>query len=161
MDEKRRFLLKAVFGTLSSLLVVRPSLAGIGSSEFVNLTNMIISREYGAIVQYINHSGVAEGSLAAVFLENMEDEVIHARELTRILLREGATPALAVWPPKSAREPSKLIKEDLEMERALIELYQKLLSLPEAAKHKDLLNSFLQDELRHRERLLKLLSSLS
>jgi len=161
MDEKRRFLLKAVFGTLSSLLVVRPSLAGFGSSEFVNLTNMIISREYGAIVQYVNHSGViGDEALGEALLKNMEEEVTHAKELTRILVKEGATPTLAVWPPRSGREPLKLIREDLEMERALIELYQKLLSLSEAGKYKDLLSSFLQSELQHRERLLKLLNSL-
>jgi len=160
MDEKRRFLLKVVFGTLSTFVLVKPSLAGVGSSEFVNTANLIISREYGAIVQYINHSGLVEEAVGETFLKNMEEEVIHARELTRILVKEGATPTLAVWPPRSGKRVEKLVKEDLENERALIELYQKLLLLPEAGKYKDLLNSFLQSELQHRERLVRLLGSL-
>jgi len=167
MNVKRRLLLKFMFGSLAGLVAIRPSVSHStlfmnNESQFVNLCNLAISHEYGAIVQYVNHSGLIEDkAIWSVLLENMNDEVVHARELTRILVREGATPTVAIWPPQSGKKVLKLLKEDIAGENAAIELYQKILDLPEAKNYRDRIYSFLKREKLHRERLQRLLDALS
>ncbi len=166
MDVKRRMVLKFMFGSLAGMLSLKPfpSEASIfmnDESQFVNLCNLAISHEYGAIVQYINHSGlIGDRAIWSVLLENMNDEVVHARELTRLLVKEGAKPTLAVWPPQSGKKRIELLKEDVAGENAAIELYQKILDLPESKKYRDLIYSFLKKEKVHRERLQRLLDAL-
>jgi bacterioferritin len=167
MDLKRRKILKFLLGSLAGAVVVKPvkseaSLSLNSESEFVSLCNVAISHEYGAIVQYINHAGlINDKGVESLLLSNMGDEVIHARELTRLLVKEGAQPTVAVWPPQTAKELKELIREDIQGETSAIELYQKILDLPESKKYRDLISSFLKREELHRERLKRLLNAIS
>ena len=163
MDLKRRGILKLLLGSLTSFVAIKPvssegSLFANSESEFTNLCNIAISHEYGAIVQYINHSGlVGDKSVEKLLVSNMKDEIVHARELTKLLVREGAKPTVAVWPPQTSEKLVELIREDIAGETSAIELYQKILDLPESKKYRNLIYSFLKREELHRERLKRLL----
>jgi len=167
MDKKRREILKFMLGSLAGLVNLKtlPSEAHSSisnESQFINLCNLAISHEYGAIIQYINHSGIIQKrEIWSVLLENMNDEVVHARELTRILIKEGATPTVAAWPPQTGKRLIHLLKEDIAGENAAIELYQQILDLPESSSYRDVIYPFLKREMVHRERLQRLINALS
>ena len=156
----RRDILKLMFGSLAGFVVPVKSLATPDcSSVFVDLCNLAVSHEYGAIVQYINHSGlIADRKITSVLLKNMQDEVFHARRTTEILIKEGATPTVAMWPPQTGKSVKTLLEEDISGEVAAIRLYQKILDLPESKKYRDDFSSFLEREKLHRSRLVELLN---
>jgi rubrerythrin len=158
---KRRELLKLVFGSLTSFVVPLNSKANpiTDDSKFVVLCNLAISHEYGAICQYISHSGILKNKKVRKILEsNMYDEIVHARGITEILVKEGATPTIAVWPIQTGKEFKKLLEEDIEGENQAIKLYSSILELPESQKYRDQIHSYLKREELHRLRLVRLLN---
>jgi bacterioferritin len=152
-----------MFGSLAGFVVPAKSLATPDcSSIFVDLCNLAISHEYGAIVQYTNHSGlIANKKITAVLVKNMQDEIFHARRITEILVKEGATPTVAMWPPQTGKSIKILLEEDINGEIAAIKLYQKILDLSESKKYRDDFLSFLEREKLHRSRLVELLNVVS
>ncbi len=162
MDRGRRKALKLLFGTLASQVLIKPASAVKTGDAFINLCNLAISHEYGAIVQYINHSGViSDHKLDSVFMMNMKDEIVHARSITEFVLKEGGTPTVGIWPPQTGKDPVTLIKEDIAGETAAINLYQQILDMPESRKFRDAVYKFLRNEIEHRKRLKKLLKEFS
>ena len=159
---KRRDVLKLLFGSLASFVVPveAPAKELNSGNVFVDLCNLAISHEYGAIVQYLNHAGiVGEGKVSDVLLSNLQDELYLARKLTEILVREGATPTVSVWSPQTGKGVMKLLQEDLNGERAAVRLYSKLLDLPESVRFRDLINSFKVKEEIHESRLVELINA--
>ena len=160
---KRRDFVKLVFGALSPFVVqLKPKEAYSRFSQpFISLCNLAISHEYGAIVQYINHSGlIADSNIKKILEKNMQDEIVHARKLTEILVKEGASPTVAIWPPQTGKGLKKLIEEDIEGENAAIKLYSQILDLPESKKYRDVIYSFLKREEVHRSRLVEIMSAV-
>ena len=159
---KRRNFVKLIFGSLSSFVVPVES---IGSTKvapsFTSLCNIAIAHEYGAIVQYINHSGlITDKRIKGILEKNMQDEIIHARRLTEILVKEGATPTISLWPPQTGKTVEQLINEDIAGENAAIRLYSRILDLPESKKYRDDIYSFLKREGTHRSRLVGIMNEL-
>lgn len=159
----RREILKLMFGSLAGFVVPAKSPATPrGGSIFVDLCNLAISHEYGAIVQYINHSGlIADKKITDVLAKILQDEIFHARRITEILVKEGATPTVAMWPPQTGKSVRALLEEDINGEIAAIKLYQKILDLPESKKYRDDFLSFLEREKLHRSQLMELLDAVS
>ena len=160
---KRRDFIKIIFGALSPFVVqLKPEKAYAEFGHpFVSLCNLAIAHEYGAIVQYINHSGLISNSkIKETLEENMQDEIVHARRLTEILVKEGAFPTVSIWPPQTGKGMKKLIEEDIEGENAAIKLYSQILDLPESKKYRDDIYSFLKREEIHRSRLVEILSAV-
>ncbi len=158
---KRREILKFIFGSLASFVVPLSSSAKTVSqgSKFVVLCNLAISHEYGAICQYINHSGIVDDEKVRKVLEsNMYDEIVHARGITEILVKEGATPTVAVWPVQTGKSLKKLLEEDVEGENQAIKLYSSILDLPESSKYRDQIYAYLKREELHRLRLVRILN---
>jgi bacterioferritin len=152
-----------MFGSLAGFVVPAKSLAiPACGSVFVDLCNLAISHEYGAIVQYTNHSGlIANKKVTDVLEKNLQDEIFHARKITEILVKEGATPTVAMWPPQTGRSIRNLLEKDIDGENAAIKLYQKILDLPESKKYRNYFSSFLEREKLHRSRLMELLNVVS
>lgn len=159
---KRRDFVKLVFGSLAPFVVPVKSEASVSASPpFVSLCNIAIAHEYGAIVQYINHSGlIADRKIKEILQENMLDEILHARRLTEILVKEGATPTISVWPPQTGKELKVLLEEDIEGENAAIKLYTQILDTPESKKYRDEIYSFLKREEVHRSRLVGIMGAI-
>ncbi|RUM42996.1 MAG: hypothetical protein DSY34_00860 [Desulfurobacterium sp.] len=159
----RREILKLMFGSLAGFVVpAKSSATPRGGSIFVDLCNLAISHEYGAIVQYINHSGlITDKKITDVLKKNLQDEIFHARRITEILVKEGATPTVAMWPPQTGKSVRALLEEDINGEIAAIKLYQKILDLPESKKYRDDFLSFLEREKLHRSQLMELLDAVS
>lgn len=159
---KRRGFLKLIFGSLAPFVVPVNAKASIqGDPPFVFLCNIAIAHEYGAIVQYINHSGLISDEKIKKTLEgNMYDEIVHARRLTEILVKEGANPTVSLWPPQTGKEIKKLIEEDIEGENAAIKLYTQILDLQESKRYRDEIYSFLKREELHRSRLVGLMDAI-
>ena len=157
---KRRDILKIMLGSLAQFVVPVKADAQLlfSQNSFVDLCNLAISHEYGAIVQYINHAGlIKEEKVKKVLLANMQDEIYHARRITEILIKEGATPTVTIWPPQTGKKLKILLEEDISGEEAAIRLYQKILDLKESAKYRKDFNFFLNREIVHRGRLVRLI----
>ena len=158
---KRRNFLKLVFGSLASFVVPLETKANVIDPPFVSLCNIAIAHEYGAIVQYINHSGlIADRGIREVLEENMADEIFHARRLTEILVKEGAKPTISIWPPQTGRNLKTLIEEDIAGENAAIKLYSQILDLLESKKYRNDIYSFLKREETHRSRLVGIMGAI-
>ncbi len=160
--ERRKFL-KYIFGGLAPFVVPVKSLSAVKESNlFVSMCNIAISHEYGAIVQYINHAGYVEerNKVQSVLLSNLQDEIFHARKITSLLVKEGATPTVSIWPPQTGKTLQQLLEEDINGESAAIKLYQKILDMPESKRYRDLFYSFLKREELHRSRLTELLNAI-
>ena len=156
---KRREILKLIFGSLAMHLTIKPTYAS--ENLFINLCNIAIAHEYGAIIQYINHSGIINNKrIDDILLRNMRDEVEHARGITRILIKEGAAPTIAAWPPMTGKELKDLLEEDIKGEEAAINLYSQILSLEESKKYRDSIASYMKKEKVHRERLIGILNAI-
>ncbi len=156
---QRRQVLKLIFGSLASYISFKPAKAT--ENLFVNLCNIAIAHEYGAIVQYINHSGLINiKEVDDILLSNMKDEVEHARGLTSILVMEGATPTVAAWPPMTGKSIKELLEEDIKGEEAAINLYSQILSLQESKRYRDKIAKYLKREKTHRERLIGMLNAI-
>ncbi len=159
---KRRDFVKLIFGSLSSFVIPVESLSSTEiAPPFPSLCNIAIAHEYGAIVQYINHSGlIADKRIKSILEKNMQDEIVHARRLTEILVKEGATPTISLWPPQTGKSIERLIREDITGENAAIKLYGQILDLPESKKYRDDIYSFLKREETHRSRLIGIINEL-
>ncbi len=160
----RREVLKLLFGSLASFVVPvkTPAEELPGTNSFVSLCNLAISHEYGAITQYINHAGIiSDKKVKEVLWANMRDEIYHARRITEILVKEGATPTVATWPPQTGRSLKQLLEEDISGEEAAIKLYRQILDLKESSKYKDDFKQFLDREIVHRSRLSELVNAFS
>lgn len=160
----RREALKLLFGSLVSFVVpVKASAEQIfNTTSFVDLCNLAISHEYGAIIQYINHAGVVnDKKVKSILLANMHDEIYHARRITEILVKEGATPTVAMWPPQTGKSLKQLLEDDIRGEEAAIRLYQQILDLKESSKYRSDFQLFLDREVVHRSRLVELANALS
>jgi rubrerythrin len=157
----RRDILKLLFGSLSSFVVpVYSEAEVVKGDKFVTFCNLAISHEYGAICQYINHSSIIQDESVKKILEmNMRDEIVHARSLTEILVKEGATPTVSVWPTQTGLQFEKLIEEDIDGENQAIKLYSMILDLKESSKWRDSIYSFLKREELHRSRLVGILNA--
>ncbi|SMP15788.1 bacterioferritin [Desulfurobacterium pacificum] len=161
---KRREILKILFGSLTSFVipVKAPAEQIFNTTTFINLCNLAISHEYGAIIQYINHAGlINQKKIKNVLLSNMRDEIYHARRITEILIKEGATPTVAMWPPQTGKNLKQLLEEDISGEEAAIRLYQQILDLKESSKYRDDFQFFLNREITHRSRLVELSNAIS
>lgn len=143
MAGNRRRLLRAGIGA-AGLLLAAPALhwsrgeaeaqkhgtaSGLGRAE--ELMILALQHENGAMVQYANHAGLLSHwmnpSLASTMKEIIADEVGHAVTLVHALIARGATPTLAVWPPRSGDTPRQLVLLDIAAEQGAVELYSEIL----------------------------------
>jgi bacterioferritin len=158
----RRDALKILLGSLAGFVsIAEAKKMPSAGNHFVDLCNLAISHEYGAIVQYINHSGlINDKKITEQLLANMRDEVYHARRITEILIKEGAVPTIAVWPPQTGKTVKTLLEEDISGEESAIKLYQQILDLQESKKYRDDFAKFLKREQFHRSKLVELLNAI-
>ncbi len=102
-----------------------------GLSKVEELMVLALQHENGAMVQYANHAGLlshwVNPSFARTMKEVIADEVGHAVALANALIAKGATPTLAVWPPRSGDTPRQLVLLDIAAEQGAVDLYSEIL----------------------------------
>lgn len=97
--------------------------------------NLDLEHEMSAIVRYLHHSfivtGPTRGPLVAMFRRQAEDSMQHAIKLGEKICALGGHPSVKIQEVYEPGDQSieEMLREDLEMERKHLELYELQLEL--------------------------------
>ena len=174
----RRVFLSAGAWLLALPLAVQ--LAGCRSSERpepdkkiftdpkIELLDLALQHEFGAVVQYCNHAGVlgaigqdVDGSTRNTIEQIIGQEVHHAVLLTEILKKYDVEPTVAVWPPQTAVTAEMMIEKNIATENGAIRLYEQLLTFGFDDQTKKTIELLLRSEETHLSIFRDMLPELS
>lgn len=143
--------------------------SGLDVQEVVRLLNKAFSDEWLAYYQYWAGAQVISGIMAPVLRPELEEhaneELDHAKKLSKRIIELGGTPVLSPegWYKESTcgylvpknSEAATLLRQNLQGERCAIEVYHKLLKY---VLNKDMITAhivrqILQDEIEHEQEL--------
>jgi bacterioferritin len=126
--------------------------------------NRDLADELGTICRYIQQAAMAVGLAGHEVREfvkaEVTDEVNHALFLADKIVALGGTPAVKPAPFKELKDPTAMLKHDLELERQAIKSYTERAGQAEAAGEIGLkvrLEEILSDETDHAEEIVRLL----
>jgi len=99
-----------------------------------------LSREYQAIISYINYSQVLKGAaymnIAGELVVHAKEELDHALQIAKHVDYLGGMPSVAPKPVKTSEKAEHMLRFDLENERVTIANYRR------RVKQADELNEF-------------------
>jgi bacterioferritin len=102
--------------------------------------NEDLSREYQAIISYVNYSQVLKGAkymnIADELAIHAEEELDHALQIAKHVDYLGGMPSVIPKPVKTSEKPEDMLRFDLENERVTIANYRR------RVKQADELNEF-------------------
>ena len=108
--------------------------------KFIEALNEDLSREYQAIIAYVNYSQVLKGAaymnIAAELEVHAKQELDHALAIANHVDYLGGMPAVTPKPVKTSEKAEDMLKFDLENERVTIANYRR------RVKQADELNEF-------------------
>ena len=110
----------------------------ITKEELIKLLNLDLSKEYTAIVQYTQHTGVitgaAYGDIKKELAVHATEELQHALTLADQIDYLGGVPTVDVVPAKVSQDNSEMLEQDLEGENDAIARYIQRIEQAEALK---------------------------
>ncbi|MBW1856486.1 MAG: ferritin-like domain-containing protein, partial [Deltaproteobacteria bacterium] len=99
----------------------------ITKEELIKLLNLDLSKEYTAIVQYTQHTGVitgaAYGDIKKELAVHATEELQHALTLADQIDYLGGVPTVDVVPAKVSQDNIEMLEQDLEGENDAIARY--------------------------------------
>jgi bacterioferritin len=99
----------------------------ITKEELIKLLNLDLSKEYTAIVQYTQHTGVltgaAYGDIKKELMVHATEELQHALTLADHIDYLGGFPTVDVVPAKISQDNIEMLEQDLEGENDAIARY--------------------------------------
>lgn len=108
--------------------------------KFIAALNEDLSREYQAIIAYVNYSQVLKGAaymnIAAELEVHAKEELDHALQIAKHVDYLGGMPAVTPQPVKTSEKAEQMLKFDLENEKDTIRNYRR------RVKQADELNEF-------------------
>lgn len=108
--------------------------------ELVNALNEDLSREYQAIISYVNYSQVLKGAaymnIADELAVHAAEELSHALQIANHIDYLGGMPSVTPRPVKTSEEAEEMLRFDLENEKETIRQYRR------RVKQADELNEF-------------------
>lgn len=109
-------------------------------SSLVELLNEDLSREYQAIIAYVNYSQVLKGAaymnIADELAVHAKEELDHALQISNHVDYLGGMPSVVAKPVKTSEKAEEMLKFDLENEKETIRQYRR------RVKQADALNEF-------------------
>jgi bacterioferritin len=123
---------------------------------FIDLLNEDLSREYQAIIAYVNYSQVLKGAqymnIAGELAKHAEEELSHALKLSFWIDYLGGMPSVTPKPVKTSEKAEDMLRFDLENESETIRNYRRRVrqaeDLSQFAISEDL-REILRDEADH------------
>ena len=95
----------------------------------IKLLNEDLSREYQAIIAYVNYSQVLKGAqymkIAAELEKHAGEELEHALKIAKQIDYLGGMPSVTPVPVKTSDKAEQMLKFDLENERVTIANYRR------------------------------------
>jgi len=114
--------------------------AGITREELVERLNEDLSREYQAIIAYVNYSQVLKGAaymnIADELAVHAKEELDHALQIANHVDYLGGMPSVTPKPVKTSEKAEDMLRFDLENEKETIRNYRR------RVKQADELNEF-------------------
>jgi bacterioferritin len=112
----------------------------ITREQFIDALNEDLSREYQAIIAYVNYSQVLKGAaymnIADELAVHAAEELAHALAIANHVDYLGGMPSVTPKPVKTSEKAEDMLKFDLENERVTIANYRR------RVKQADSLNEF-------------------
>jgi bacterioferritin len=103
--------------------------ATITREHFIDALNEDLSREYQAIIAYVNYSQVLTGAaymnIAAELEKHAHEELEHALKVANHIDYLGGMPSVTPKPVKTSEKAEDMLKFDLENERVTIANYRR------------------------------------
>lgn len=100
----------------------------ITRKNMVELLNEDLSREYQAIIAYVNYSQVLKGAeymdIATELEKHAAEELDHALKLSKQIDYFGGMPTVSPKPVKTSEKAEEMLRFDLENERVTIQNYR-------------------------------------
>lgn len=108
--------------------------------QFIDALNEDLSREYQAIISYVNYSQVLKGAaymnIADELAVHAKEELDHALQIANHVDYLGGMPSVTAMPVKTSEKAEEMLKFDLESEKETIRHYRR------RVKQADELNEF-------------------
>jgi bacterioferritin len=100
----------------------------IDRKEMIRLLNEDLSREYQAIISYVNYSQVLKGAqymdIATELESHAKQELDHALKVSKQIDYLGGMPSVTPVPVKTSEKAEDMLRFDLENERVTIANYR-------------------------------------
>ena len=119
-----------------------PKVSGtpITRDQFIEALNEDLSREYQAIIAYVNYSQVLKGAaymnIADELAVHAKEELDHALQISNHVDYLGGMPSVTPKPVKTSEKAQEMLRFDLENEKETIRHYRR------RVKQADELNEF-------------------
>ena len=101
----------------------------ITRKKFIAALNEDLSREYQAIIAYVNYSQVLKGAaymnIAAELAVHATEELSHALQIANHVDYLGGMPSVAPKPVKTSEKAEEMLRFDLEDEKNTIREYRR------------------------------------
>lgn len=95
----------------------------------IKLLNEDLSREYQAIIAYVNYSQVLKGAsymnISKELEKHAKEELEHALKVAKQIDYLGGMPSVTPFPVKTSNKPEDMLRFDLENERVTIANYRR------------------------------------
>ena len=128
----------------------------ITREQFIDALNEDLSREYQAIIAYVNYSQVLKGAAYMNIADELEvhakEELKHALKIANAIDYLGGMPSVVPKEVKTSEKAEDMLKFDLENEKATIANYRRRVSQADSLDEfaiSETLREILTDEQDH------------
>ncbi len=108
----------------------------IDRKKMIELLNEDLSREYQAIIAYVNYSQVLKGAqytdIARELEKHASEELSHALKISKQIDYLGGMPTVTPQPVKTSEKAEDMLRFDLENERVTVSNYRKRIKQADA-----------------------------
>ena len=105
--------------------------AALSREQLVRLLNEDLSREYQAIIAYVNYSQVLKGAaymnIADELAVHAAEELAHALKISNAVDYLGGMPCVTPKPVKTSEKADEMLRFDLDNEKETIRQYRRRL----------------------------------
>src|SRR5579859_4441095 len=105
-----------------------PSNYTIDRKQMIDLLNEDLSREFQAVIAYVNYSQVLKGAQYMEIARELEkhagEELSHALKISKQIDYLGGMPSVTPKPVKTSEKAEEMLRFDLENERVTIANYR-------------------------------------
>jgi bacterioferritin len=136
----------------------------IDRKELIKLLNEDLSREYQAIIAYVNYSQVLKGAqymnIATELESHAKEELDHALKIAKQIDYLGGMPSVTPVAVKTSEKAEDMLKFDLENERVTIANYRKRLKQAESLSEYSISETIREILVQEQDHLIDLATAL-
>lgn len=133
-------------------------------AKLIDALNGDLSREYQAIIGYVNYSQVIKGAaymkIAAELELHAKEELDHALQIANHVDYLGGMPSVSPKPVKTSKKAEEMLKFDLENEKETIRNYRRRVKQADALNEFAIAESLRQILVQEQDHLIALATAL-